>query len=56
MRRTHPCEKSLRSLAAGVILQKEIGGTIYSVTGTYDGTETLNKDMERIMAEKSTEN
>lgn len=36
-------------------LQKEIGGTIYSVTGTYDGTETLNKKMERIMAEKFTE-
>lgn len=36
-------------------LQKGIGGTIYSVTGTYDGTETLDKKMERIMAEKFTE-
>ena len=36
-------------------LQKEIGGTIYSVTGTYDGTETLDKKMERIMAEKFTD-
>ena len=36
-------------------LQKEIGGTVYSVTGTYDGTETLDKKMERIMAEKFTE-
>lgn len=36
-------------------LQKEIGGAIYSVTGTYDGTETLDKKMERIMAEKFTE-
>ena len=36
-------------------LQKEIGGTIYSITGTYDGTETLDKKMERIMAEKFTE-
>lgn len=36
-------------------LQKEIGGTIYSVTGTYDGTEMLDKKMERIMAEKFTE-
>ena len=36
-------------------LQKDIGGTIYSVTGTYDGTETLDKKMERIMAEKFTE-
>ena len=36
-------------------LQKEIGGTIYSVTGSYDGTETLDKKMERIMSEKFTE-
>ena len=36
-------------------LQKEIGGTIYSVTGSYDGTETLDRKMERIMAEKFTE-
>ena len=36
-------------------LQKEIGGTVYSVTGSYDGTETLDKKMERIMAEKFTE-
>ena len=36
-------------------LQKEIGGTIYSVTGTYDVTETLDKKMECIMAEKFTE-
>lgn len=27
-------------------LQKEIGGTVYSVTGSYDGTETLDKKME----------
>lgn len=39
----------------GFTLQKEIGGTIYSVTGTFDGTETLDKKMERIMAEKFTE-
>ena len=31
-------------------LKKEIGGTIYSVTGTYEGTETLDKKLERIMA------
>ena len=36
-------------------LQKKICGTIYSVTGTYDGTETMDKKMERIMAEKFTE-
>lgn len=36
-------------------LQKEIGGTVYTVTGSYDGTETLDKKMERIMGEKFTE-
>ena len=30
-------------------LQREIGGTIYSVTGTYDGTEPLDRKLERIM-------
>ena len=36
-------------------LQKEIGGTIYSVTGTYDGIGMLDKKMERIVAEKFAE-
>lgn len=36
-------------------LQKESGGTVYTVTGSYDGTEPLNRKMERIMAEKFTE-
>lgn len=36
-------------------LQKEIGGTVYTVTGSYDGVKTLNRKMERIMAEKFTE-
>ena len=36
-------------------LQKEIGGTIYSVTGTYDGIGVLDKKMERIVAEKFAE-
>ena len=36
-------------------LQKEIGGTVYTVTGSYDGVETLNRKMERIMAETFTE-
>ena len=36
-------------------LQKEIGGTIYSVTGTYDGMGMLNKKMERIVADKFVE-
>ncbi|MFR1991270.1 MAG: hypothetical protein ACLS3C_14865 [Oscillospiraceae bacterium] len=48
-------EKSVRVLAAGVHLAKEIGGTVYTVTGSYDGVETLDKKMERIMGEKFTE-
>ena len=36
-------------------LQKEIGGTVYTVTGSYDGVETLNRKMERIMGEKFAE-
>ena len=32
-------------------LQREIGGTIYTITGSYDGTETLDRKMERILAE-----
>ena len=36
-------------------LQKEIGGTIYSVIGTYDGMGMLDKKMERIVAEKFAE-
>ena len=36
-------------------LQKQIGGTVYTVTGSYDGVETLDRKMERIMAEKFTE-
>ena len=36
-------------------LQKEIGGIIYSITGTYDGMGMLDKKMERIVAEKFAE-
>ena len=32
-----------------------IHGTVYTVTGSYDGVETLDKKMERIMGEKFTE-
>lgn len=34
-------------------LQREIGGTIYTITGSYDGTETLDRKMERILTEKT---
>ena len=37
-------------------LQREIGGTIYTITGSYDGTESLDRKMERILTEKFTEN
>ena len=36
-------------------LTKKIGGTIYSVTGSYEGIETLDKKLERIMAHNSRE-
>ena len=36
-------------------MQREIGGTVYSVTGSYDGTETLDKKLERIL-EQNAEN
>lgn len=32
-------------------LQKAIGGTIYSVSGSYEGTETLDKKLNRILAQ-----
>ena len=28
---------------------EEIGGTVYTVTGSYEGTETLDKKLKRIM-------
>ena len=30
-------------------LRKEIGGTVYSVSGTYEGTETMDRKLERIL-------
>lgn len=30
-------------------VQREIDGTIYSVTGSYDGSETLDEKLKRIM-------
>ena len=34
-------------------IQREIDGTIYSVTGSYDGSETLDKKLTRIMEQDS---
>ena len=30
-------------------LQRRIGGTVYAITGIYDGTEALDRKLERIM-------
>ncbi len=30
-------------------LRRKIGGTIYTVTGTYEGTESLDRKLRRIM-------
>ena len=52
----HPVRKNLSAFwLPEFTLQKEIGGTVYTVTGSYDGVETLDKKMERIMGEKFTE-
>ena len=37
-----------------VTLTKEIGGTVYSVTGSYDGIELLDRKLERIMEQNMT--
>ena len=48
----HLCVKNLSAFwLPEFTLQKEIGGTVYTVTGSYDGVETLDKKMERIMGE-----
>ena len=36
-------------------LRKKIGSTLYTITGSYEGTETLDKKLERIMAYNSRE-
>lgn len=34
----------------------EGGGTEYTVTGSYDGTETLDKEFKRIMEQNAADN
>lgn len=34
---------------------REIGGTLYSVTGSYEGTETLDRKLKRIMEQNAGE-
>ena len=36
-------------------LSKEIGGTVYSITGSYDGIAPLDRKLERIMEQNMTE-
>ena len=38
-----------------VKLLKEIGGTVYSVTGSYDGVALLDRKLERIMEQNMTD-
>ena len=52
----HLCVKNLSAFwLPEFTLQKEIGGTVYTVTGSYDGVETLDRKMERVMGEKFTD-
>ena len=37
-----------------ITLTKEIGGTVYTVMGSYDGIELLDKKLERIMEQNMT--
>ena len=37
-----------------ITLTKEIGGTVYTVTGSYDGIELLDRKLERIMEQNMT--
>lgn len=42
----HLCVKNLSAFwLPEFTLQKEIGGTVYTVTGSYDGVETLDRKM-----------
>ena len=34
-------------------LKREIGGTIYSVSGSYEGVETVDKKLSRILAQNA---
>ena len=48
MKQIHVKNLSARWLPK-LTLHRKIGGTIYSVTGTYEGTETLDRKPRRIM-------
>ena len=38
-----------------ITITDEIGGTEYTVTGTYEGTETLDKKLKRILEQNAAE-
>ncbi len=38
-----------------ITLTKEIGGTVYTVTGSYDGIELLDRKLERVMERNMTD-
>lgn len=37
-------------------VREKIGGTLYTVTGSYEGTESFVRKLERIAAKKAAEN
>ncbi len=37
-----------------IALTKEIGGTVYTVTGSYDGIELLDRKLERVIGQSMT--
>ena len=52
----HICVKNISAYwIPELTVTEEIKGTIYTVTGTYDGTDTFVSKIERMMAEKFTE-
>lgn len=47
----HLCVRNLSAFwLPDLTLQKKIGGTLYIVDGSYEGTETLDRKLRRIMA------
>lgn len=48
----HLCVRNLSAFwLPDLTLQKKIGGTLYIVDGSYEGTETLARKLRRIMAQ-----
>jgi len=46
----HLCVRNLSAYwLPELTLQRKIGGTVYTVTGSYEGTEPLDRKLRRIM-------